>query len=98
MNDYDPLIRRNRKMSRGGCCEQAAGNAAVGVSADPRLSLAMSADDLIVLGPSQGIGHGTVREALLGDWLSAAFQTPVHVSTYTGDTGGDHRWRSRRRT
>jgi len=53
------------------------------------LSLALTADRLIVLGHRGVIGHGTVRDALAGDWLSAAFETPVHVV----DHQGVHLWR-----
>jgi iron complex transport system ATP-binding protein len=59
------------------------------VSAIHDLSLAMAADDLIVLGHRKVIGHGAVREALDGDWLSAAFQTPVNVIEHHGV----HLWR-----
>jgi iron complex transport system ATP-binding protein len=45
--------------------------------------------ELIVLGHRGVIGHGTVRDALAGDWLSAAFETPVHVV----DHQGVHLWR-----
>jgi len=50
---------------------------------------AMAADDLIVLGHRRFIGHGAVSDALQGDWLSAAFQTPVNVVEYDGI----HLWR-----
>jgi iron complex transport system ATP-binding protein len=59
------------------------------VSAIHDLSLALTADRLIVLGHRGVIGHGTVRDALAGDWLSAAFETPVHVV----DHQGVHLWR-----
>jgi iron complex transport system ATP-binding protein len=49
------------------------------LSAIHDLSLALAADRLIVLGYRTVIGHGSVREALAADWLSAAFQTPVNV-------------------
>ena len=35
------------------------------------------------------IGHGTIADALAGDWLSAAFETPVHVVEHAGV----HLWR-----
>jgi cobalamin transport system ATP-binding protein len=69
--------------------EQARHCGACVLSAIHDLSLAMAADDLIVLGHRRVIGHGTVSEALLGDWLSAAFQTPVNVVDYHGV----HLWR-----
>jgi len=59
------------------------------VSAIHDLSLALAADRLIVLGQQGLVGHGTVREALDGDWLSAAFQTRVHII----DHEGVHLWR-----
>src|SRR6202044_3390051 len=59
------------------------------VSAIHDLSLALTADRLIVLGQQGLIGHGTVREALDGDWLSAAFQTRVDIV----DHDGVHLWR-----
>ena len=72
-------LLREQSRRRGACV----------VSAIHDLSLAMAADDLIVLGHRQVIGHGTVSEALQGDWLSAAFQTPVNVVDYHGV----HLWR-----
>jgi iron complex transport system ATP-binding protein len=59
------------------------------VSAIHDLSLALTADRLIVLGARGIVGHGTVREALAGDWLSAAFATHVNVV----DHHGVHLWR-----
>ena len=54
------------------------------VSAIHDLSLALAADRLIVLGRQGLIGHGTVRQALAGDWLSAAFETRVDVIDHEG--------------
>jgi iron complex transport system ATP-binding protein len=54
------------------------------VSAIHDLSLALAADRLIVLGRDGLIGHGTVREALTGDWLSTAFETSVDVIEHEG--------------
>ena len=54
------------------------------VSAIHDLSLALAADRLIVLGRQGLIGHGTVRQALAGDWLSAAFDTRVDVIDHEG--------------
>jgi ABC-type cobalamin/Fe3+-siderophores transport system ATPase subunit len=59
------------------------------VSAIHDLSLALTADRLIVLGPRGIVGHGTVREALAGDWLSIAFETQVNVVEHQGV----HQWR-----
>jgi iron complex transport system ATP-binding protein len=59
------------------------------VSAIHDLSLALMADRLIVLGRRGLIGHGTIGEALAGDWLSAAFETPVRII----DHQGVHLWR-----
>ena len=59
------------------------------LSAIHDLSLALTADRLIVLGPRGVVGHGTVREALAGDWLSAAFCTRVDIVEH----GGVHLWR-----
>jgi iron complex transport system ATP-binding protein len=69
--------------------EQAYGGGVCVVSAIHDLSLALTADRLIVLGQQGLIGHGTVREALDGDWLSAAFQTRVNIV----DHDGVHLWR-----
>ncbi len=59
------------------------------VSAIHDLSLALTADRLIVLGEHGLVGHGPVREALAGDWLSQAFRTRVDVV----DHGGVYLWR-----
>ncbi len=59
------------------------------VSAIHDLSLALTADRLIVLGHRGVVGHGTIREALAGDWLSAAFRTRVDIVEH----GGVHLWR-----
>ncbi len=59
------------------------------VSAIHDLSLALSADRVIVLGHRGIVGHGTVREALMGDWLSAAFETRVNIVEHEGV----HLWR-----
>src|SRR5580704_11462628 len=69
--------------------EQAYGGGVCVVSAIHDLSLALTADRVIVLGQQGLIGHGTVREALDGDWLSAAFQTRVDLV----DHDGVHLWR-----
>ncbi len=61
------------------------------VSAIHDLSLALTADRLIVLGASGVVGHGTVREALDGDWLSQAFRTRVNIVEHEGV----HLWRPR---
>jgi len=59
------------------------------LSAIHDLSLALTADRLIVLGHRGVVGHGTVREALAGDWLSAAFCTRVDIVEH----GGVHLWK-----
>jgi iron complex transport system ATP-binding protein len=59
------------------------------VSAIHDLSLALTADRLIVLGHRGVVGHGTIREALAGDWLSIAFETRVNVVEHQGV----HLWR-----
>jgi len=47
------------------------------------------ADRLVVLGRGGVIGHGTIREALAGDWLSASFETRVNIVEHQGV----HLWR-----
>jgi iron complex transport system ATP-binding protein len=69
--------------------EQAYGGGVCVVSAIHDLSLALAADRLIVLGLQGLVGHGTVAEALAGDWLSAAFRTHVNIV----DHHGVHLWR-----
>jgi iron complex transport system ATP-binding protein len=59
------------------------------VSAIHDLSLALIADRIVVLGSDGMVGHGTVSEALAGDWLSTAFETHVNVVDYQGV----HLWR-----
>jgi len=68
---------------------QAHGRGVSVVSAIHELSLALTADRLIVLGARGVVGHGTVREALQGDWLSQAFRTRIDVV----DHGGVPLWR-----
>ena len=68
---------------------QAQGCGVCVVSAIHDLSLALAADRIIVLGYRGLVGHGTIVEALAGDWLSAAFETPVNVV----DHRGVHLWR-----
>ena len=53
------------------------------------LSLALAADRLVVLGEHALVGHGTVAEALAGDWLSQAFATPLRIVLHEGA----HLWR-----
>lgn len=64
--------------------QQAHGCSVCVLSAIHDLSLALTADRLIVLGAGGVIGHGTVKEALAGDWLSAAFRTPVNIIQHQG--------------
>jgi iron complex transport system ATP-binding protein len=59
------------------------------LSAIHDLSLALTADRVIVLGHRGVIGHGSVRDALSGDWLSAAFETRVNIVEHHGV----HLWR-----
>lgn len=69
--------------------EQAQGCGVSVVSAIHDLSLALAADRIIVLGYRGLVGHGSIGEALAGDWLSAAFETPVNVIEHRGA----HLWR-----
>jgi iron complex transport system ATP-binding protein len=69
--------------------EQAQGCGVSVVSAIHDLSLALAADRIIVLGYRGLVGHGSIAEALAGDWLSAAFETPVNVIEHRGA----HLWR-----
>jgi iron complex transport system ATP-binding protein len=69
--------------------EQAGDSGVSVVSAIHDLSLALAADRIIVLGYRGLVGHGTIAEALAGDWLSVAFETPVNVVEH----GGTHLWR-----
>jgi iron complex transport system ATP-binding protein len=59
--------------------EQAHGCAVTIVSAIHDLSLALMADRLIVMGRHGLVGHGSVEEALEGNWLSQAFGTPIRI-------------------
>jgi iron complex transport system ATP-binding protein len=59
------------------------------LSAIHDLSLALTADRVIVLGQRGVIGHGSIRDALAADWLSTAFETQVNVV----DHQGVHLWR-----
>jgi iron complex transport system ATP-binding protein len=54
------------------------------LSAIHDLSLALTADRLIVLGQRGVVGHGSIREALNGDWLSEAFNTRVNIVEHEG--------------
>ncbi|MDE2306442.1 MAG: ABC transporter ATP-binding protein [Gammaproteobacteria bacterium] len=54
------------------------------VSAIHDLSLALTADRLVVLGEDGLVGHGSVPEALAGDWLSSAFRTRIDVVEHDG--------------
>jgi len=63
---------------------QSSGCGATVVSVIHDLSLALAADRLLVIGPRGVVGHGTVAEALAGDWLSQAFDTPVRVVRHEG--------------
>jgi iron complex transport system ATP-binding protein len=60
--------------------EQAQACAVTVLSAIHDLSLALLADRLIVMGRRTIVGHGSVREALEGDWLSTAFERKVRIA------------------
>jgi iron complex transport system ATP-binding protein len=64
--------------------EQAHGRRVTIVSAIHDLSLALMADRLMVMGRHGLVGHGTVREALEGDWLSQAFGTSIKIIWHAG--------------
>ena len=49
------------------------------VSAIHDMAVALMADRVIVMGPHSLVGHGTVPEALEGDWLSQAFGTEISI-------------------
>ena len=63
---------------------QAHDNGVCVVSSIHDLSLALTADRLIVLGTGGLVGHGTVREALAQDWLSLAFGKPLRIVQHEG--------------
>jgi iron complex transport system ATP-binding protein len=54
------------------------------LSAIHDLSLALTADRMIVMGPRGLVGQGTVAEVLEGDWLSEAFETPIRIIRHEG--------------
>jgi iron complex transport system ATP-binding protein len=58
------------------------------VTAIHDLSVALMADRLIVMGRQRLVGHGTVSQALAGEWLSEAFGTPIRIV----DHHGSHLW------
>ncbi len=64
--------------------QQAHGCGATIVSAIHDLSMALMSDRLIVMGRRGLIGHGTVEEALSGDWLSESFGTPIKIVRHDG--------------
>jgi iron complex transport system ATP-binding protein len=49
------------------------------VSAIHDMAVALMADRVVVMGAHSLIGHGSVSEALEGDWLTRAFGTPVNI-------------------
>lgn len=59
------------------------------VSAIHDLSLALAADRLIVMGRGGLVGHGSLSDALAGDWLSTAFETRIDIV----DCKGTPLWR-----
>jgi iron complex transport system ATP-binding protein len=64
--------------------EQAHGCRVSIVSAIHDLSLALMADRLLVLRHGGLVGHGSVQDALDGDWLSQAFGTPIKIIRHEG--------------
>ena len=64
--------------------EQAHGCAVTIISAIHDLSLALMADRLIVMGRHGLVGHGTVDEALEGNWLSQAFGRSIKIIRHEG--------------
>jgi iron complex transport system ATP-binding protein len=54
------------------------------VSAIHDLSLALTADRMLVMGHHGLVGHGTAQEALEGDWLSQAFETSITIIQHAG--------------
>jgi ABC-type cobalamin/Fe3+-siderophores transport system ATPase subunit len=71
--------------------EQAQGCGVTIVSAIHDLSVALLADRLIVMGPRGLVGHGTLHEALQGEWLSKAFGTSIQIIRH----GGAYLWQPR---
>jgi len=63
---------------------QAQGCGVAVLSAIHDLSLALTADRLIVLAEDGLVGQGTVREALRADWLSQAFRRRIDVVDHLG--------------
>ncbi len=61
------------------------------ISAIHDLSVALAADRVVVLCDAGLVGHGTVPEALAGDWLSKAFRTTIDIVEHAGM----HLWRPR---
>jgi iron complex transport system ATP-binding protein len=61
------------------------------VSAIHDMSLALMADRVIVMSPHNVVGHGTVAEALEGDWLSRAFGTAISIVR----AGSSYLWQPR---
>jgi len=74
--------------------DQAQGCGVTILSAIHDLSLALTADRLLVMGARGLIGHGSVREALEGDWLSQAFGTPIEII----EQEGGYLWQPRLRS
>jgi len=74
--------------------DQAQGCGVTILSAIHDLSLALTADRLLVMGDRGLIGHGSVREALDGDWLSQSFGTPIQII----EQDGGYLWQPRLRS
>jgi iron complex transport system ATP-binding protein len=64
--------------------EQAHGGGVSIVSAIHDLSLALMADRMLVMGRRGLVGHGTAQDALEGNWLSQAFETPITIIRHRG--------------
>ena len=54
------------------------------VSAIHDMSVALMADEIIVMGAHQLVGQGSIRRALDEDWLSRAFGTPIKIARSEG--------------
>jgi iron complex transport system ATP-binding protein len=59
--------------------QQARGCEGTIVSAIHDMAVALMADRVVVMGARSLIGHGSVSQALEGDWLTRAFGTPVNI-------------------
>lgn len=64
--------------------QQAHGCGVTVLAAIHDLSLALTADRLVVMGEHGVVGQGSVREALAEDWLSEAFHKPIKIVEHAG--------------